>query len=72
MYMSGTREDAHRLVDASDDQQVRQAVEMLRQLADESDEQATGESAWIRSWSAESDLGERSGEILRQELGSAV
>lgn len=69
--MSSTRDDAHRLVDALDDQQVRQAVEVLRQLADEPDEQTTREFAWIGSWSAEPDLGERSGDILRQELGSA-
>jgi hypothetical protein len=71
LYMSGTREDAHRLVDALDEQQVRQAVEVLRQLADEPDEQPAREFAWIGSWSAEPDLGEQSGEILRRELGNA-
>lgn len=69
--MSSTREDAHRLVDALDEDQVRQAVEVLRQLADEPDDQPTREFAWIGTWSAEPDLGERSGDILRQELGSA-
>jgi hypothetical protein len=69
--MSSTRDDAHRLVDALDDQQVRQAVEVLRQLADEPDEQPAREFAWIGALSAEPDLAERSGDILRQELGNA-
>lgn len=69
--MRGTREDAHRLVDAPDEQQVRQAVEVLSQLADKPEDQTTREFAWIGSWSAEPDLWERSGEILRRELGTA-
>jgi hypothetical protein len=37
--MTSTREDAHRLVDALDEQQVLQAVEVLRQLADEPEDE---------------------------------
>ena len=69
--MSGTREDAHRLVDALDEQQVRQAVEVLRELADEPDDEPAREFAWIGMLSAEPDLAERSSEILRRELGNA-
>jgi hypothetical protein len=73
--MSGIREDAHRLVDALDEQQVRQAVEVLRELADEPDDQPDDqparEFAWIGMLSAEPDLAERSSEILRRELGNA-
>lgn len=69
--MSRTREDAHRLVDLLDEEQVRQAVEVLRQLADEPEEQLARDFAWIGMLSAEPDLGERSSEILRRELGHA-
>ncbi|HEX5404313.1 MAG TPA: hypothetical protein VFX16_18645 [Pseudonocardiaceae bacterium] len=68
---SSTSEDAHRLVDELDEQQVRQAVGVLRQLADEPDEQPAREFAWIGMLSAEPDLAERSSEILRRELGNA-
>ena len=61
---SGTRNEAHHLVDALDDQQLEVAVEVLRQLANEPNEQLTNEFAWIGTWSAEPDLGERSGETL--------
>lgn len=67
--MSSTREDAHRLVDALDEQRARQAVEVLRQLADESEDEPARDFAWIGMLSAEPDLAERSGEILRRELG---
>jgi hypothetical protein len=53
--VSVTRDDAHRLVDALDDDQVAQAVEVLRQLADEPEESPAREFAWIGMLSAEPD-----------------
>jgi hypothetical protein len=69
--MSSTREDAHRLVDALHEQQIRQAVEVLRELAGEPEDQAVRDFAWIGMLSAEPDLADRSSEILRRELGNA-
>lgn len=58
-------------MDALNEQHVRQAVEVLRQLADEPDEEPAWATAWIGMLSAEPDLAERSGEILRRQLGRA-
>jgi hypothetical protein len=67
--VSDIRADAHRLVDALDDAQVSNAVQVLRQLADEPQDTPERQLAWIGMLSAEPDLAERSSEILRQELG---
>ena len=66
--MGGLWEEAHRLVDALDEGQVGPAVEVLRVLAGGTQPCGFG---WIGMLSAESDLGGRSGEILRRELGNA-
>jgi hypothetical protein len=68
--VSGTRDDAHRLVDALDDDQVAQAVQVLRQLADEPEEPLAREFSWIGMLSAEPDLAERSSQIVRREFAS--
>jgi hypothetical protein len=67
--MSAERDELARLVERLPDDQVPQAVQVLRQLADEPDESPVREFSWIGMLSAEPDLAERSSEILRRELG---
>lgn len=70
------REDAHRLLDELDEDQVATAAELLRDLVqqrrpldDEPTAQPRRQLSFVGMISAEPDLAERSAEILRRELG---
>ncbi|MGQ0778560.1 MAG: hypothetical protein ACT4NY_29805 [Pseudonocardiales bacterium] len=73
------RENAHRLLDELDEDQVSTAAELLRDLVqqrhpldDDPDEltaQQRRQLSFVGMISAEPDLAERSAEILRRELG---
>ncbi len=70
------REDAHRLPDELDEDQVATGAELLRDLArqrrplaDEPTAPLRRQLSFVGMISAEPDLAERSAEILRRELG---
>jgi hypothetical protein len=70
------REDAHRLLDELDEDQVAAAAELLRDLVrqrrpldDEPAATSRRQLSFVGMISAEPDLAERSAEILRRELG---
>jgi hypothetical protein len=70
------REDAHRLLNELDEDQVATAAELLRDLVrqrrpldDEPAAQPRRQLSFVGMISAEPDLAERSAEILRRELG---
>lgn len=67
--MSNTREDAHHLVDAVPDDVVPAVIEWLRQLTEGGRPLARRRFQSLGAGEAESDLAERSAEILRRELG---
>ncbi len=70
------REDAHRLLDELDEDQIATAAELLRDLVrqrrpldDEPAAQPRRQLSFVGMISAEPDLAERSAEILRHGLG---
>lgn len=65
-----TREDIHRLVDEIDEQQLKAAAEALRGLTQRGGGQPKRRFSFAGQMSAESDLAQKSGDILRTELGS--
>ena len=64
------RADAHRLLDAVPDERVSAALELLRQLAEQPEtERARRRFRTVGIFDGEPDLGRRSKEIARRELG---
>jgi hypothetical protein len=64
------RADAHRLLDAVPDERVSAALEALRQLAEQPEgERPRRRFRTVGVFDGEPDLGKRSKEIARRELG---